>query len=55
MSPYDALTTGQAKAPRLTLVTHNTTEFRHVPGLKVEDWKVAPPSRRSALLAWRGE
>jgi predicted nucleic acid-binding protein len=23
----------------LTLVTHNTSEFQRVPGLKVEDWK----------------
>jgi tRNA(fMet)-specific endonuclease VapC len=33
------MTTGQAKAHELTLVTHNTIEFQRVPGLKVEDWK----------------
>jgi predicted nucleic acid-binding protein len=29
---------GQAKARKLTLVTHNTTEFQRVSGLRVEDW-----------------
>ena len=28
-----------ARARELTLVTHNTTEFRRVHGLKLEDWK----------------
>ena len=49
IGPYDVLIAGQAKARDLTLVTHNTTEFRRVPGLKVEDWKgVAPASGRRA-------
>lgn len=39
IGPYDVLIAGQAKARALTLVTHNTTEFQRVPGLKVEDWK----------------
>ena len=39
---------GQAKARKLTLVTHNTTEFTRVPGLKVEDWKVASPPAASS-------
>ena len=43
IGPYDVLIAGQAKARRLTLVTHSTTEFRRVPGLKVEDWKDAAP------------
>jgi len=46
---YDVLIAGQAKARKLTLVTHNTTEFQRVPGLKVEDWKgaasLSPPPR----------
>ncbi|HKY22960.1 MAG TPA: type II toxin-antitoxin system VapC family toxin [Vicinamibacterales bacterium] len=50
IGPYDVLIAGQAKARKLTLVTHNTTEFQRVPGLKVEDWKGAtsspPPSSR---------
>ena len=43
IGPFDVLIAGQAKARKLTLVTHNTTEFRRVPGLKVEDWKRAAP------------
>ncbi|MCC7126701.1 MAG: type II toxin-antitoxin system VapC family toxin [Acidobacteria bacterium] len=39
IGPYDVLIAGQARARRLTLVTHNTTEFARVSGLKVEDWK----------------
>jgi tRNA(fMet)-specific endonuclease VapC len=42
IGPYDVLIAGQAKARKLTLVTHNTTEFQRVPGLKVEDWNDAP-------------
>ncbi len=49
IGPYDVLIAGQAKARKLTLVTHNTTEFTRVPGLKVEDWKggtsSSPPAR----------
>jgi tRNA(fMet)-specific endonuclease VapC len=37
------LIAGQAKARRLTLITHNTTELQRVPTLKVEDWKGATP------------
>lgn len=44
IGPYDVLIAGQAKARKLTLVTHNTTEFARVPGLKVEDWKGVAPS-----------
>ena len=49
IGPYDVLIAGQAKARKLTLVTHNTTEFQRVPSLKVEDWKGAmpPPPARS--------
>ena len=39
IGPYDVLIAGQAKARKLTLVTHNTTEFQRVSGLRVEDWK----------------
>ena len=38
IGPYDVLIAGQAKARNLTLVTHNTTEFQRVEGLRVEDW-----------------
>jgi tRNA(fMet)-specific endonuclease VapC len=46
IGPSDVLIAGQAKARELTLVTHNTTEFQRVPGLKVEDWKgsTSPPA-----------
>ena len=49
IGPYGVLIAGQARARKLTLVTHNTTEFKRVPGLKVEDWKgtaVSPPPPR---------
>jgi tRNA(fMet)-specific endonuclease VapC len=38
IGPYDVLIAGQAKARNLTLVTHNTHEFRRVPGLRLVDW-----------------
>ena len=44
IGPYDVLIAGQARARKLTLVTHNTSEFARVPGLKVEDWKGATSS-----------
>ena len=47
IGPYDVLIAGQARARKLTLVTHNTTEFQRVPGLKVEDWKRAATSPAS--------
>ena len=48
IGPYDVLIAGQAKARKLTLVTHNTTEFQRVSGLKVEDWKGATSSPPAA-------
>ena len=39
IGPYDVLIAGQAVARSLTLVTHNTREFRRIPGLQVEDWQ----------------
>jgi tRNA(fMet)-specific endonuclease VapC len=49
IGPYDVLIAGQAKARELTLVTHNTTEFQRVPGLKLEDWKGSSSQRRRRL------
>ena len=46
IGPYDVLIAGQAKARKLTLVTHNTTEFQRVPGLKLEDWKRSTSQRQ---------
>ena len=38
IGPYDILIAGQAKARQLTLITHNTSEFSRVPGLRIRDW-----------------
>jgi tRNA(fMet)-specific endonuclease VapC len=46
IGPYDVLIAGQARARELTLVTHNTSEFQRVPGLKVEDWKGSAAQRQ---------
>jgi tRNA(fMet)-specific endonuclease VapC len=40
IGPYDALVAGQAMARNLILVTHNTSEFERVPGLRIEDWQI---------------
>jgi tRNA(fMet)-specific endonuclease VapC len=45
--PYDVLIAGQAKARELTLVTHHTSEFQRVPGLKLEDWKRSTSQQRA--------
>ncbi len=45
IGPHDVLIAGQAKARDLTLVTHNTTEFQRIPGLKLEDWKRSTSQR----------
>jgi tRNA(fMet)-specific endonuclease VapC len=38
IGPMDTLIAGTAIAHQATLVTHNTAEFRRVPGLKLVDW-----------------
>jgi tRNA(fMet)-specific endonuclease VapC len=38
IGPYDTLLAGHALDLGCTIVTHNTREFKRVPGLKVEDW-----------------
>jgi tRNA(fMet)-specific endonuclease VapC len=38
IGPLDTLIAAHALALRRVLVSHNTREFRRVPGLKVEDW-----------------
>lgn len=55
IGPFDVLIAGQAKARKLTLVTHNTTEFQRVPGLKVEDWKGATSSPSAASRLQRSQ
>ncbi|MGD0089644.1 MAG: type II toxin-antitoxin system VapC family toxin [Planctomycetota bacterium] len=39
IGPNDLLIAALALAHDLTLVSHNTGEFRRVPGLRVEDWE----------------
>jgi tRNA(fMet)-specific endonuclease VapC len=39
IGPYDVLIAGQARARNLILVTHNTEDFGHVPGLRFDDWQ----------------
>jgi tRNA(fMet)-specific endonuclease VapC len=39
IGPNDMLIAAIALANKLTLVTHNTTEFSRVPGLALEDWQ----------------
>ncbi len=38
IDPLDTLISGHTKALGATLVTNNTAEFSHVPGLKLENW-----------------
>ncbi len=39
IGPNDLMIASIALANRLVLVTHNTTEFKRVPGLQIEDWE----------------
>ena len=38
IGPFDTQIAAHARSLELTLVTHDTSEFTRVPGLKVEDW-----------------
>ncbi|WP_428393366.1 type II toxin-antitoxin system VapC family toxin [Lichenicoccus sp.] len=40
IGPLDVLIAGQAKARELTLITHNTDEFKRVAGVQIEDWEL---------------
>jgi len=40
IGPNDTLIAAIALAHDLVLVTHNTEEFRRVPGLTLEDWQL---------------
>lgn len=40
IGPYDLQIAAIALANNLTVVTHNTREFRRVNGLRIEDWEV---------------
>jgi tRNA(fMet)-specific endonuclease VapC len=39
IGPNDLMLAAIALANQLTVVTHNTAEFRRVSGLAVKDWK----------------
>ena len=41
IGPLDLQIAAIALANNLTLVTHNTREFRRVEGLQIEDWEAA--------------
>ena len=41
IGPYDFQIAAIALANNLTLITHNTREFRRVEGLQIEDWEAA--------------
>ncbi len=40
VNPVDLMIAATALAHNLTLVTHNTKHFQHIPGLRLEDWLV---------------
>jgi tRNA(fMet)-specific endonuclease VapC len=40
IGPYDTMIAAIALSHDLILVTHNTSEFGRVPGLKLEDWEI---------------
>lgn len=45
IGPYDLMLAAQAVRLGATLVSHNTAEFRRVPGLVIEDWQERPRGR----------
>ena len=38
IGPYDVLIAAQGLTNGITVITHNTSEFRRVPNLRCEDW-----------------
>jgi tRNA(fMet)-specific endonuclease VapC len=46
IGPNDLLIAATARAHDLVLVTHNRREFERIPGLRIEDWEAAEPSRK---------
>lgn len=40
IGPNDLIIAATALAHNATLITHNTSEFRRVAGLRIEDWEV---------------
>jgi len=43
IGPYDLQLSGQALSLDLTIVTHNTLEFKRVTDLRLEDWEAEEP------------
>ncbi len=43
IGPYDLQLGGQALSLDLTLVTHDTREFKRVAGLRIENWQAEEP------------
>ncbi len=44
IGPCDLQLCGQALSLDLTLVTHNTRDFKRVTSLQIEDWEAEEPS-----------
>lgn len=40
IGPNDLLIASIALANKVTLITHNTSEFSRIPNLKIEDWQI---------------
>ncbi len=40
IGPYDTMIAAQGLSNTLTVITHNTKEFKRVPGLSLKDWTV---------------
>ena len=42
MSVPDALIAATAMSTHYTLITDNVKDFKHVPGIMIENWRVEP-------------
>jgi tRNA(fMet)-specific endonuclease VapC len=53
IGPYDVMIAGTALARGLIVVTGNTREFSRVPGLQIENWRLAPSEVRETPGEYR--
>jgi tRNA(fMet)-specific endonuclease VapC len=53
IGPYDVMIAGTALARGLIVVTANTREFSRVPGLQIENWRLAPSEVRETPAEYR--
>jgi tRNA(fMet)-specific endonuclease VapC len=53
IGPYDVMIAGTALARGLIVVTGNTREFSRVPGLQIENWRLAPTEVRETPGEYR--